>query len=401
MSGPIRTLRFAAAALVVAGGLIVASCGGGSVNSPPVAQPTATSAPNTQSIPTSGGTLTLASSLAQVATVTFGSGVPAGVSLTASSSATAPSGSPVVSSIKRTTQSTITGAVPFFYVTFSVSANLSTALISSESVTLTSSDPLTATYGVAFDDITTSPGTELGTAGPGTIANGIVTIANGGGQGAPTLQAGHTYLMQFFYVPAASPTATPTGASPTATPTSASATATPTSAPSGATPTPIPSYTFSGGNDTTSCTTASCGAPPVYITDSALTFQATFANPTVSTEITGAVANGTAQISPSNTFPVYNNSAGGTVELYFQLSANPATVFPLTPAIQVSGLTGGVTTCFFYGYVTGSSANTWTAISPQTGPAQVIGGSVSFPAVSPGGTININPAPFYGAIVCS
>ena len=130
---PARTLRFVAAALVVSGGLIVASCGGGSVNTTPVAS---TSAPVTQSIPAAGGTLTLASSQSQVSTLTFSAGAPAGVALTASGSATAPAGTPAVTSLKRGAESGVTGGVPFFYVTFSVSANLSAQFLASETVSL-------------------------------------------------------------------------------------------------------------------------------------------------------------------------------------------------------------------------------------------------------------------------
>jgi hypothetical protein len=252
-----RVARLTGSAFVVSGAIAIASCSGGTVASTPIAAPTATSAPVTQAIPATGGALNLATSTSQVASVAIGAGAPAGVTLTASSSDTAPSNVPVISSLARTSQAktlAITGAIPFFYVTFSVSANFSTQFLSSETVSLLPSNPTTATYGVAFDDITTASGTELGVAGPGTIANGIVTFANLTSANAPTLVPGHTYLMQFFYVPSsasASPIAptiasplAPTSASPSA-PTIASPSA-PTSAPTIASPSASPIASPSG-----------------------------------------------------------------------------------------------------------------------------------------------------------
>ena len=123
MFNSMRALRYAGAALVVSGGLIVASCGGGSVATTPVAQ--ATNAPaSTQSVPTAGGTLSVpAAASGQVATFAIGVGAPAGVSLTSSSSATAPGSAPAPSSLKRSAEA-ISGAVPFFFVTFTVTATL-------------------------------------------------------------------------------------------------------------------------------------------------------------------------------------------------------------------------------------------------------------------------------------
>ncbi len=174
----------------------------------------------------------------QFATITLASGAPAGVTITASSSATGPSNAPAPSSVKRAAES-INGAVPFFFVTFTVSANLSTQFFSSQTVSLLSSDPSTASYYVEFDDITSSPGTKLGCTGPGTVSGSTATISNSnsggvcmnsGSGGPPTLATGHTYLLQFYYV-------TGSSASPTPTPT-ATATAT---ASGNASPTPYPS----------------------------------------------------------------------------------------------------------------------------------------------------------------
>jgi hypothetical protein len=250
MSGLPRMLRLAAAALVVSGGLIVASCGGGTVQSVPIAQPTSTAAPSsTQTIPTAGGTLIIpAAQGGQQASIAVAAGVPAGVSITSSSSVTAPSSAPVPSSLKRSAEA-VSGAVPFFYITFSVSASVTGQLFSSESVTLTGNQPPTASYYVEFDDITQAPATKLACAGPGTVANLIATISNNSGTGScvnantggnSSLVAGHTYLVQFYYVPAGTPTAAPSGsASPTSSPTGSAPTATPTGSAN-----PSPSATF-------------------------------------------------------------------------------------------------------------------------------------------------------------
>lgn len=237
MSSPLGALRYAVAAFVVSGGLIVASCSGGSIASTPVGQATNQPA-STQTIPTAGGTLSIpAASTGQVAAFVLAAGAPAGVTITASSSITGPGSAPAPSSLKRSAEA-ISGAVPFFYVTFTVSATLSTNFLTGETVTLTSNQPATASYYAEFDDITSAPGTKLGCVGPGTVANLVATITNGNTGGActnsgtnsPTLQTGHTYLMQVYYVAAGSATATPSAA-PTATAT-ASASASPTAFPS-------------------------------------------------------------------------------------------------------------------------------------------------------------------------
>jgi hypothetical protein len=402
MSGSMRALRLAAAALVVAGGLIVASCGGGSVNTTPVAS--ATSAPVTQSVPTGGGALTVASSTTQVATFTFAAGAPSNVSLSATSSTTAPASAPVPSSVKRAADA-VTGAVPFFYVTFSVSANLSTQFISAQSVSLTGSDPATASYFVEFDDITAAPATKLGTTGPVTAANGIATFLSGGqASGSQTLSAGHTYLAQFYFVPAAA------GPSPSASPSTA-----PSSNPS-ASPSPSPSatattaggFTFSGGSDNTgsasNCTTTFCEplAPP----GPPFATTVTFGNASGPVELFVALASGvnpSSQISPSASFPYFTGT--GTVEEYLQLSGSTNVTFAQTPSVTVHGLTA-VTGCTFYTFTSGSI---WAQVSPPTGSASVLSGSVTMPmAAGVGGNgvpnsnpVNVGPTPAYGAVVCS
>jgi len=101
--------------------------------------------------------------------------------------------------------------VPFFFITFSVNQSLAANLFSGETVALLSSFPANASYYVEFDDITALPATRLGCAGPGSVQSLVASVNNStasgacsnGGNGNTTLSAGHTYLVQFYYVPAA------------------------------------------------------------------------------------------------------------------------------------------------------------------------------------------------------
>ncbi len=265
-----RTLRLAAAALVVSGGLIVASCGGGTVQSVPLAQPTSTAAPSsTQTVPTTGGTLAIPTARGgQQATLSVAPGAPAGILITTSSSVTAPGSAPAPSSVKRTAAA-VTGAVPFFYLTLSVSAPLAATLINAETVTLTANQPPTASYYVEFDDITSSPGSKLGCAGPGTVSAGVATISNNntggacasGGGGNITLTTGHTYLIQFYYVPAGTATPTPSSSASAAASSSPSPTASPTGGTPSASPSPQPSTTASAAVTGTQMNTGSVAMP--------------------------------------------------------------------------------------------------------------------------------------------
>lgn len=386
------TWRLFALAVVVAGGLTVASCGGGSVGMPPNAPA------SSQAIPVAGGTLTVpAAADGQSATLTFGAGATPGTTITASSSASAPLGAPAPSSFKRSTES-IAGAVPFFFVTFTVSQPVTASLVTAETVALLSSFPAGASYYVEFDNITTSPGTKLGCAGPGTVNGLIASISNNSGGGAcsnsngsqsTTLEPGNTYVLQFYYVAAAN-----TSASPTPTP---AATATPTNSPTST----AQVYTFGGFSDSTGNTGCQAGNAciPIGSTDTAngVSASLTFTQPSVTTDVTVAGAT-LAQITPAG-FPAYSGS--GTVELYISLTASPSATFAMTPQAQVGGLSGE-TSCIFYGYVnnTGNSL-AWTQISPSTGSTAVAIGAVTFPPVSLGSTISISATPFYGAVVCT
>jgi len=419
----VRFARLSAPVTIVALAVAVAGCAGGStVAHNPVSTPSASAGSgvtSTITIPAGGGSVALATVGGQTATFDFsGSGI-AGTTITATSSTTAPGNAPAPSAVLRRPQA-LAGAVPVFFVTFTVSPSLTAASIASESVTLGANDPTIATYFAEYDDITAAPGTKIFTFGPGTVANGTATIANGAtGLTSPvTFEAGHTYLLQFYYLPVGTASPSP-GSSPSA---SASSAPSPTpSAGSSSAPSPAPSasalpaFTMSGGNDECLTTTAgSCGptasGSTLAFTDGAVTFEAGFASPTststspLSLYLQGATS--TAQISPSASFPVYNNVAGGTVQVYFTLNtANGSNVptgsatYANTPQLVVSGVSGSG--CIFYGYNTTGSTSGWGPVVPATGSETVSGGSVTFPPSTVGGSgITVNATQFLGAIVC-
>ena len=367
MNGLQRGLRVAAAAVVVAGGLIVASCGSGTIQTTPVSQ--ATSAPGTQLIPTAGGTLTFASSTSQVAAMGFSSGGPAGTSITATSSTTAPANTPAVTSLKRAAEA-VTGAVPFFYVTFSVSANLSAQFIASESVTTTASQPANATYGVEFADITTSPATSLGDSGPATSLNGLVTIINGTNTNPPTLVPGHTYIMIFFYVPAG--TVQPS-ASPSPSPSSTASTGPQAAFPCGSAP-PSASGSLSG---------FVAGSPMPYPTLGSCSSNITFgASTTFGTNTTVVVTTSLALPSGAPTAQPTNPSGTGTPKaalLYETLTVtNGSITVPVGPtASPIQSVTLASTgTCSTYAQSFAPTGQGWQGASTGT----LSGLTVTFPA---------------------
>lgn len=376
-------LRAAAAAIVVVGGLIVASCAGGSVSSSP--NGLATAVPQTtQIVPTGGGTLSLpATANGQSATVTVGAGAPAGTEITASSSTSAPGGAPAPSSALRRDAQSIPGAVPFYYVIFSVNQPLSAQLLEAETVSVLNTFPAGAAYYAEFDDITATPGTKLGCAGPATPSGQSVTVNNSVQSGAcsssggnVTLEPGHKYVVQFYYVPSGSPTPSP---SPTATATGSSQ----------------PQYTFSGFTDATNCT-AGNSCLSAGGTANGVTFNATFndANTTTVVTISGADY---AEISPSG-FPAYSGS--GTAEIYVKVTASVAATFPQTPAILTFGNFGAASSCIFYGYENQGSGYAWTQIAPATGSTPIGSPFTNIAAVTEAGGIQVGPSPFYGALVC-
>lgn len=198
--GSARALRLAVLAVAVSGGLAVAGCIGGSATSVPSGAINA--APSLQALPTAGGTLNVPPAAnGQTAAISVGAGAPAGIFVTSSSSTTAPGSAPAPTYLRRL--DSLAGAVPFFYVTFSVSAPVSASYLTAESVELMAAQPASGIYYVEFDD----SGVKLGTSGPATASNGRVTISNLGGDNAPTLLPGHVYLLQFYYLPAGSTSA--------------------------------------------------------------------------------------------------------------------------------------------------------------------------------------------------
>jgi hypothetical protein len=204
-------------------------------------------------------------------------------------------------------------------------------------------------------------------------------------------------------------TATPTPGA-TATPTGGGATPTPTPTPNG-NATAIPTYVFTGPIASTGaggCSASGCVSifpgPPA----ANLAFNITFgtAPSTTSTSITVTLADGSAQISPSATFPYVPGSIAGTVEAYLQVTATNAVSFASTPSIVATGSAlSGLGSCIFYGYENNGSGYAWTQVAPASGSTAITGtgsgAAASIPPVTLGsGQVNLTATPFYGALVC-
>jgi hypothetical protein len=208
------------------------------------------------------------------------------------------------------------------------------------------------------------------------------------------LQAGHTYLIQFFYVPAsASPSPSPS-ASPSASPS-------PSPSPS---PTANPAF-FAGGSantgatsncNATACAALSVAAPPFSTT-------VTFGPASGPVEMFVTLGSGLQTPSPG-TYTSFTGS--GTVKEYLQISGSTSVTFAQTPSIMLTGLTA-VTSCTFYIY---TNSGIWALISPPTGAAAVTNGSVTLPmeqgvngngVPNPPNPVNLGTTPAYGAVACS
>jgi hypothetical protein len=209
---PHTLIRSAAAACVVALGLLVASCGPANVQTIPIAT-------NSGNVPTSAGALPIptASGSSLTSILQFDAGEPAGVTLTASSSISAPanaispSGTARASASNRNAASTpLPNAVPFYWVTFTVSAPISLSDIAAETLAPASALPVAgASYFDELDNITSgATGSKIASFGPGTIANNILTINSP--SASVELTPGNTYMLQFYYVATASPSPSPT-----------------------------------------------------------------------------------------------------------------------------------------------------------------------------------------------
>ncbi|MBV8580361.1 MAG: hypothetical protein JOZ86_06960 [Candidatus Eremiobacteraeota bacterium] len=352
----------------------------------------------------------------------IGAGAPAGTTITASESLTAPPNAPAPSSRLR---QSVVGATNFFYVTVTVSQSFSAQYITGEALTLANSLPSNAFYYVEIDDITSAPGTKIASFGPATVANLVAQYTNSGSSGGSGLIAtGHTYLFQFYYVlngvpsPTPSPAGTPT-ATPTATPTSGAtgtltatptATATATATPSGnptpsptptptptATPTPTPTpmatptnYVFTGTGATAMQTFSYTGGTIAVGPYQGVTLNTTWGanNASGSVAFTASLATGSGDITP-NTFPT--NSGNGHVVTYIEFTANPVVRFTQTPSATLtvnSPATFGGTTCYLWvlqGVVGGTPS--WVQ---RIGPATPSGNSLTFPAATLGGNNTVD-----------
>ena len=430
--------RFGAPVAIVAVAVGVASCGGGgsSVSSIPQAAPSAaasTSGATTSfTVPAAGGTQALATVGGQTATIDFGAGATAGTTVTATSAVSAPANAPAPAAKARRIQQ-ISGAVPFYFVTITVSQSLPGSVFTSESVTLGASDPTTASYYAEFDDITAAPATKIVSFGPGTVTGGIVTVENTGSgtASATSLVTGHTYLMQFYYVPASaaspSPGASPSAAAsvaPTASP-SAAASATPTSSPS-ASPSPsssgnqsLPDYGFTGPSATTGSFTpptepaalvvppAGTGSYGTYGVSATVQFDAAGgygSNPASTTSnITMTLGSTSADIT-SSAFPYYSGSAHPL--FYAELKNTGVAHFNDFPNVVITALASSLpsTSCSFFVYANnGNLTPTWNVIAgPVTASAFTALATITFPAQTlSNGTVDItNASPNYIMVGC-
>ena len=214
----------------------LASCGGGSspaVATAPGATPSPTPPPTTASATLaiqSDGAAALPTLDGLAATLAFGTPIPAGTTLSATESLSAPAGAAQPTASRRARS--VPGAVPFFFVRFTLSTSFPVSAFTGEAVTLTSAQPGNAAYFAELDDVTSASVPVLSRCGPATVTSSVATIDNATcvPHATTTLLSTHTYLLQFYDVLAGSPSPSPTP-HPTATPSaipSASPSATPT-----------------------------------------------------------------------------------------------------------------------------------------------------------------------------
>jgi hypothetical protein len=425
-------LRRATLSLGLAGGIasaaLLAACGGGSSSVPtvgptptpastasptPSATPTPAPSSTTLPLPTSAGTLTLPTLGGFGVTFQIAAGAPAGTTVTATGSLGAPANAPAPSSARRL--NAIAGATNVFYVTLTVSQTISAQVFTGENLTVPSTPSAGAQYFAEVDDITSAPGTKIGSFGPATLAGLVEQITNNCTcSPSPTLTTGRTYLFQFYYTTStATPTPTPTptsSASATATPT---ATGTPTTT---ATPTPTPTATasvkpdfaFNGAAAAPQTFTSTGGGPISAGPDQGVTVSTTWGanNATSSFTFTENLAAGSSEITP-NTFPVYTPATGQHVVIYMKFTATPAVTFTKTPdgTITVpSASTFGGTACALYSLNGGGgSAYSWQAAITGLTPS---GNTLTLTAqtLPPPSTVDVgNPSngnSVYLALVC-
>jgi len=383
-----RVTRYCASLFLLAGALTVASCGGGgSVTTIPQASPSPASNSETFTVPASAGTQALPAAGGRTPTLGFAAGATAGTKITATTSATAPVGAPAPSSVARHISS-LTNVDEIMWALVTVSQPIPGSVIASEGLSLIPSDPTTVQYYAEWDDITSAPGTKLGTFGPGTITNGNLVINNPTTASSvlPTLLPQHTYLVQYYYllpttspspVASASPSAAPS-ASPSASPTpSQSPSAIPTASPSPSGAGIASGYTLAGGTDLNgpqACpvtTTPYCNLVELaYTGEEGGQVNLEFGGPpSVSTTLSGQIATSITQITPAG-FPAYTGA--GQVTAYMTATASPSATFPSLTATIVSdsffafGDYGNGCALFQYIAPNGSAA-TWTQLAPSSG----------------------------------
>jgi hypothetical protein len=392
-------------------GTLVAGCGGGSTPPSPVAQPTATPGSITTLVALPGTAGTLALPAIGGITPSFGiaAGAPAGVTLTAIESLSAPPHAPIITASTARKAASATTVAPFLFISVTFSATVPPGVVSSEILALTGLIPVSTNYFCEVDDITGGSESQLGVLGPVT-ASSTVTFSNGSGSGSPGLAAGHTYLFQFYSLPVPAPTPTPTvtptpaatptptatptsSATPTATPSpSTSPTITPTPTPTG-TATPVPAFTFSGPSASApsvvppavpaAIVVPASGAYGTYGAQATIAWGASSGSSAFS--LGAALGSNSSDISPFGQFPIYTGSAA-TPLFYLLLSTTAAVDFAQSPAVTVTVTHGfpSSNTCGLYVYSngTGNGPNSWQLVPGAQ--ANVSGSSVTIPAVSLG-----------------
>jgi hypothetical protein len=404
----------------------IAGCAGGSTSPAPSVQPSNSPSPGPSgasliAIPGTAGTVSLPAISFITPAFGIGVGAPAGLTMSATESFTAPSNAPVPSAFVRKAAAAAstgatplsTGIAPFLYVTAKFSANVPAGVIASEILTFSSTSVLTGlNFFCEIDDITSSTANKIATFGPATATGQSVTISNAiPGSVGPAFQTGHTYLFQYYDLPIPGPTPTP-AATPVPTPTpSPTATPVPTPTPSvtptppptptptpAGTATPVPAFSFTGPAATTASVTPPTQPglltiPGTYGTYNAhVTMQFGAATTSAAYTMTAALGSTAADITPAGSFPFYTGSAA-TPLFYTLLTPNAPVSFAQTPVITVTATSfGSSNLCSLFIYAdSGGGPFSW--IQVPGAQANVAGSTVTIPAVGPppGFTIDFFP----------
>lgn len=400
---------------------VFAGCAGGSTGSTPSVQPSNSPSPGPTgvalvAIPGSAGTVSLPT--IGFVTPAFGIavGAPAGLTMRATESFTAPSNAPAPSSrVRKTALSTPTIA-PFLYVTATFSANVPAGVVASEVLAYSSTSVISGlNFYCEVDDLTASPAGKIVTFGPATASGQTVTISNSiPGSVGPALTAGKTYLFQFYDLPIPGPTPTPTATpvpTPTPTPTATpSATPTPSAAPSTSptptpvptgTATPVPAFAFTGASATTASVTPPTPPGPLVVPatggygtyNAQVTIQFGAETTTSPFTMTLALGSTAADISPAGSFPFYTGSAA-TPLFYMLFTPSAAVSFAQTPVITVTASSfASSNLCSLFIYANGNGGGAYSWVQVPGAQANVSGSSVTIPAAPPppGFTIDLFP----------